>query len=203
MVEDEKTADLTDDGAEAGQEAGGRSGQTGEHPVQGKTGDECGPVIAELEEERARAAEYLDEAKRARAELINYRRRVEQEMQDVRRHAGEQLISQILPVLDDFHRAIEALPEGELENPWMQGILLIERKLWSILEAAGVRPIEAVGKRFNPSLHEAVMVDEGSKETDTVVAEFQRGYTLHERVLRPAMVKVGGSDAQKHERGEG
>jgi molecular chaperone GrpE len=196
MIEDKKPADLTEDAAQAGQEAGEGSGQTGEHPVQGKTGDECGPVIAELEQERARAAEYLDEAKRARAELINYRRRTEQEMQDVRRHAGEQLISQILPVLDDFHRAIEALPEGELEDPWMQGILLIERKLWAILEAAGVRPIEAVGKPFNPSLHEAVMIDEGSKGADTVVAELQRGYMLHERVLRPAMVKVGGDGTQ-------
>ncbi len=192
MIEDEKPADLTEDASQAGRNAGGGSERVGEGVAQEGTADECGPIIAELEEERARSAEYLEEAKRARAEFINYRRRTEQEMQQVRRHAGEHIISQILPVLDDFHRAIEALPEGELENPWLQGILLIERKLWSILEAAGVRPIEAIGKPFNPSLHEAVMVDEGAKGADTVVAEFQRGYMLHDRVLRPAMVKVGG-----------
>lgn len=192
MVENEKPADLTEDASQAGQQAGGSSERAGEDVAQEGTADECAPIIAELEEERARSAEYLEEAKRARAEFINYRRRTEQEMQQVRRHAGEHVISQILPVLDDFHRAIEALPEGEFENPWMQGILLIERKLWSILEAAGVRPIEAIGKPFNPSLHEAVMVDEGAKGADTVVAEFQRGYMLHDRVLRPSMVKVGG-----------
>jgi molecular chaperone GrpE len=192
MVENEKPVDQTEDASQDGQPAGDSSERAGEDVAQEGTAEECAPIIAELEEERARSAEYLEEAKRARAEFINYRRRIEQEMQQVRRHASEQIISQILPVLDDFHRAIEALPEGELENPWMQGILLIERKLWSILEASGVRPIEAIGKPFNPSFHEAVMVDEGAGGANTVVAEFQRGYMLHDRVLRPAMVKVGG-----------
>lgn len=191
MIEDEKPADPTENASQPGRNAGGSSERAGDDVAWEGTADEAGTMIAELEEERARSAEYLEEAQRARAEFINYRRRTEQEMQQVRRHAGEQIISQLLPVVDDFHRAIEVLPEDELENPWMQGILLIERKLWSILEAAGVRPIEAVGKPFNPSLHEAVMVDEESEGADTVVAEFQRGYMLHDRILRPAMVKVG------------
>ncbi|MBX6341661.1 MAG: nucleotide exchange factor GrpE, partial [Thermomicrobiaceae bacterium] len=148
-------------------------------------------LIDELEQERRRAAEILDQAQRIQAEFMNYRRRKEQEMQDLRRLAGERLIRQLLPVVDDFHRAIEAVPEAERANPWIQGILLIERKLWSILEAEGVRPIEAVGQPFDPSLHEAVTVEEGADGADTVVAEFQRGYMLHDRVIRPSMVKVG------------
>lgn len=156
-------------------------------------------VIDELDQERARSAEYLDQAQRARAELINYRRRTEQEMQQIRQHAGERLITRLLPVVDDFHRAVDAVPEEARDNSWLQGILLIERKLWSILESEGVRPIEAVGKPFDPSLHEAVTVDEGAGAADTVVEEFQRGYTLNGRVIRAAMVKVGHGDGRGQE----
>lgn len=160
-------------------------------------GDEQAPPIEDisvheqLEKERARAAEYLEQAQRARAEFINFRRRTEQEIQEIRKHAGEHLITRLLPVLDDFHRAVESVPAEHRDDPWLQGMLLIERKLWSILEAEGVRPIEAVGKPFDPTLHEAVTVEEGVGSPDTVVEEFQRGYTLHDRVLRPSMVKVG------------
>jgi molecular chaperone GrpE len=143
----------------------------------------------ELEMERTRSAEYLDQAQRTRAELINYRRRMEQEMQVTRRYAAEHVISRLLPVIDDFHRAIGAVPQSDRENPWVQGMLLIERKMWSVLEAEGVKPIEAVGKPFDPSIHEAVSVE--SDGGDTVVEEFQRGYMLHDRLIRPAMVKVG------------
>jgi molecular chaperone GrpE len=143
----------------------------------------------ELEKERARSAEYLDQAQRTRAELINYRRRTEQEIQVARRFAAEHLIGRILPVIDDFHRAIDAVPDADKDNPWVQGVLLIERKMWSVLESEGVQPIAAVGKPFDPSVHEAVSVD--SDGGDTVVEEFQRGYKLHDRVIRPAMVKVG------------
>jgi len=146
-------------------------------------------LIDELERERTRSAEYLDQAQRTRAELINYRRRMEQEMQVTRRYAAEHVIARLLPVIDDFHRAIDAVPQSDRENPWVQGVLLIERKMWSVLESEGVKPIEAVGKPFDPSVHEAVSVD--SDGGDMVVEEFQRGYMLHDRLIRPAMVKVG------------
>lgn len=146
-------------------------------------------VAEELELERVRSSEYLDQAQRARAELINYRRRMEQEMQVARRFAAENLIARILPVIDDFQRANDAIPIEERDNPWVQGMRLIERKMWSILESEGVRPIESIGKPFDPSVHEAVSVD--SDGGDIVVEEFQKGYTLHDRPIRPAMVKVG------------
>ncbi len=146
-------------------------------------------LAEELEQERIRSSEYLEQAQRTRAELINYRRRTEQEMQNARRFAAENLIARILPVIDDFHRANDSVPEEERDNPWIQGMRLIERKMWSILEAEGVRAIEAVGLPFDPSVHEAVSVD--SDGGDTVVEEFQKGYTLHDRIIRPSMVKVG------------
>lgn len=146
-------------------------------------------LIGELELERSRSAEYLDQAQRTRAELINYRRRMEQEMQVTRRYAAEHVIARLLPVIDDFHRAIDAVPQSDRENPWVQGMLLIERKMWSVLESEGVKPIEAVGKPFDPSMHEAVSVE--SDGGNIVVEEFQRGYMLHDRLIRPSMVKVG------------
>jgi molecular chaperone GrpE len=146
-------------------------------------------LAEELEQERIRSSEYLDQAQRARAELINYRRRMEQETQNARKFAAEHLISRILPVVDDFQRAIDAVPPEEHDDPWVQGMRLIERKMWTILESEGVRPIDAVGKPFDPSIHEAVSLD--ADGGDTVVEEFQRGYTLHDRTIRPAMVKVG------------
>ncbi len=148
-------------------------------------------LAEELEQERTRSSEYLDQAQRARAELINYRRRMEQETQLARRFASESLIARILPVIDDFHRANDAVPPEEQDNAWVQGMRLIERKMWQILESEGVRPIEAIGKPFDPSIHEAVSVAEDGG--DTVVEEFQRGYTMHDRTIRPAMVKVGRS----------
>lgn len=167
----------------------------GDDQVQAPPTDE--PSVQELHElldqERARAAEFLEQAQRARAELINFRRRTEQEIQEIRKHAGEHLISRLLPVLDDFHRAMESVPAEHRDDPWVQGMMLIERKVWSILEAEGVRPIDAVGKPFDPALHEAVTVEEGAESADTVVQEFQRGYLLHDRVLRPAIVKVGSA----------
>lgn len=176
----------------AGEAPGADTGQApgvDAEPVQ--KGSDGTALIEELEEERARAAEYLEQAQRARAELINYRRRVEQEMEQIRQQANARLITRLLPVLDDFHRAIEHVPDEDSEHPWLQGMLLIERKFWSVLESEGVEPIDAVGKPFDPSLHEAVTVEEGAGNADTVVEEFQRGYTQHGRVIRPSMVKVG------------
>lgn len=148
-----------------------------------------------IDSERARAAEYLEQAQRARAELVNYRRRTEQEMEHARRMAGERIISKFLPAVDDLHRAIAAIPEEERDRSWAEGIMLIERKLWAILESEGVRPIESVGQPFDPSMHEAVSVREGANGATTVVEEYQRGYLMHDRVIRPAMVVVGNAPA--------
>ena len=156
----------------------------------------------ELEAERQRSAEYLDQAQRARAELVNYRRRTDEELERMKTQAGERIISRLLPVFDDLNRAIETLDDEQRDSPWGEGMLLILKKLWSTLESEGVRPIESLGMPFDPALHEAVSMQEGADGTPVVVQEFQRGYTMGDRVIRPAMVVVGPPGDAEGETGE-
>ncbi len=154
---------------------------------------------ARLEEEQARADKNLTNWQRAEADLANYRRRAEQERAELLRYGNATLIRKILPVLDDFERAISAIPEGAASEGWLEGIKLIDRKLRTVLEQEGVTPVEALGQVFDPHVHEAVMREESEGNTDVVVEEFQKGYRLHDRVLRPAMVKVGRRDSDQTE----
>jgi molecular chaperone GrpE len=128
---------------------------------------------------------------RSQADFVNFRRRVDQERSELLKLAESGLILDLLPVVDDLERALVGLPPELQGLTWVEGILLIERKLKSVLEAHGVKPIEALGKEFDPREHEAVMRDGDPDEATTVVSELQRGYRMHDRVLRPAMVKVG------------
>lgn len=147
--------------------------------------------VAQLEAERTRSAELLDSWQRARAEFLNYKRRIEQEKQRDAQMAGLIVIAKVLPVLDDFDLALANVPKGGDTEAWLNGIALVAHKLRSVLESEGVQPIAAAGQKFDPAIHEAVMVDgEGG---DVVVAELRRGYTLHGNVIRPALVKVGKS----------
>lgn len=146
-----------------------------------------------LEEQLAKAQEaaqrFEDNWKRAAADLQNYKRRAEEERSEARRLAGAAILHNLLPVLDDFERAFATL-DGRLRNmTWFDGIALIYRKLEMLLQNNGVKPIEAMGKPFDPQYHEAVQHVDG--EDGKVVAEVQRGYMLGDRVLRPAMVVVG------------
>jgi molecular chaperone GrpE len=146
---------------------------------------------AELEEAQAQAAEYLDGWQRARAEFANYKKRVEAEREELRRTCNEALLLKLLPIVDDFERAFQTLPEDLADIPWVDGMAMILRKLQSILEGENVTPIEATGHPFDPVWHEAVMQEETTEHPDGYIcAEMQRGYRLGERVLRPSMVKV-------------
>ncbi len=147
-------------------------------------------VSARLEQAEARAAEYLDSLQRERAAFQNYRRRVERERADQAKMAEGRLLLKLLPVLDDFYRAMEAVPEDRRDE-WFEGVALILRKLERYLQDAGVTEIEALGKPFDPTFHEAVGVDSDSDaESGTVTAVLQRGYMHGDRVLRPALVRV-------------
>lgn len=146
---------------------------------------------AQLAAERARSAELLDSWQRARAEFLNYKRRVEQEKQRDAQMAGLIVIAKVLPVLDDFDLALANVPKGGDTDAWLNGVALVAHKLRSVLESEGVQPIAAAGQKFDPAIHEAVMVE--GDGGDVVVAELRRGYTLHGNVIRPALVKVGKS----------
>ena len=146
---------------------------------------------ADLEKAQAQAAEYLDGWQRSRAEFANYKRRVESEREELRRFSNEALLLKLLPVVDDFERAFQKIPQEWAASPWVSGISMILRKLQALLESQGVVPIQATGQPFDPQQHEAVLLEETAEYPDgTVTAEIQRGYRLGERVLRPAQVKV-------------
>ena len=151
---------------------------------------------ADLEAVIAERDGYLDQLQRSRAEFANFRRRTEQERAQIREIANQALLAQLLPVLDDFQRALAAVPEEQRQTPLVQGLQLIERKFWGVLERAGLAPIEAVGQPFDPAQHEAVESVPGTAG-DTVVDVYQAGYQLGQTLLRPAMVKVGDATSQE------
>ncbi|HET7677176.1 MAG TPA: nucleotide exchange factor GrpE [Candidatus Limnocylindrales bacterium] len=153
---------------------------------------------AELDALRERLAAAEQEAgdlratlQRTAADFQNYKRRTEQDREANLGLANEALLRKLLAVVDDFDRALEAMP-GELKDlGWIEGIWLVERKLRALLESEGVTPIDAVGRPFDPREHEAVVHQETTDAADdTVISELQRGYRIRDRVLRPALVTV-------------
>jgi len=154
------------------------------------------PVTSELEnalaEARKKAEEYLASWQRSQADFSNYRRRTEQEKTDLGKYANANLFCDILPVLDDLERALNHIPEQFSKSDWVNGVRLVERKFKSILEKQGVKPVCALGMAFDPNLHEAIKQEKGQE--GAVIAELQKGYTLGERLLRPARVIVGSGE---------
>lgn len=150
-----------------------------------------------LTEEKEKSSKYLANWQRAEADFINYKKRGEQERNEFTTFANEGLILNFLPVLDDMERAIASLPPKLADLTWVDGVLLIHRKLKAILESQGLTEIEAIGKPFEPSLHEAVAHLEGAE--GMVINEVQKGYKLKNKLLRPAMVVVGKGKTEKSE----
>jgi molecular chaperone GrpE len=147
-----------------------------------------------LAEEKKRAEEYLASWQRAQADFINYKRRVEQERLDFNSYANASLCSNILPVVDDLERALAAIPEEYAKSDWVEGVRLVERKFKTILEGQGVKPIFALGMTFDPVVHEAIKHEKGAE--GMVIAEFQKGYTLNDKLLRPSRVAVGNGEGE-------
>ena len=157
----------------------------------GESTEEALSLAEQLEAAEAKAAEYLDGWQRARAEFANAKKRLEKSRVEARRNATVEVIGKLLPILDDFERALENAPEEIAEHGWFEGIALIDRKLRDILKSENIERIETVGQPFDPNLHEAVLQEESDDyESGTVVKELQSGYRLGERVIRPAMVVV-------------
>ena len=150
-----------------------------------------------LTEEKEKAEGYLANWQRAQADFINYKRRSEQEKGEISKFANSVLIFSFLSVLDDLDRAFASVPSNLAKLSWVDGIKLIERKLRANLEAHGLSPINAVGEPFDPNLHEAAMHDKGKE--GIVIEELQKGYKLHDRVIRPAMVVVGNGEEETKE----
>lgn len=142
-----------------------------------------------LTAEREKAEQYYKNWQRSAADFINYKRRIETERSEQARFASAALVINILPIFDDLDRAVGTIDAGLAGLNWVQGITNIHRKFANLLEAMDVHEVEATGKPFDPALHEAVARQAGPE--GAVIAVVQKGYTLGDRVIRPAMVIVG------------
>jgi molecular chaperone GrpE len=152
--------------------------------------------VAELE---AAVAEAKDRYLRTAADFDNFRKRARLEQRETVQHASADLMGRLLPGIDDLHKALEHRPEG-IDEAWLKGVELSVRKLEDALGAHGLEPIQSVGLAFDPKLHEAIGHEESAEHPeDTVVSELRRGYRVHDRVLRPALVRVSRPPDPPHQ----
>ncbi|MCM3171032.1 MULTISPECIES: nucleotide exchange factor GrpE [Paenibacillus] len=139
----------------------------------------------------AEAEEHQQRFVRAQADFDNFRRRTQKEKEELAKYASMKLITELVPVIDNFERAMATVPEGTESESFSKGIQMIFRQLESVLNNEGLTAMETVGQPFNPEFHQAIMqVESDEYEEGTVVEEVQKGYMLKDKVLRPAMVKV-------------
>ena len=155
-------------------------------------------VSAQLEQrltaEQQKAEECLDLLRRTQADFVNYRRRMGQEQAEGRVAAQSAILSQMLPVLDDLRRALEAAPPELATHPWVQGLYLVARRLTTLLDQLGVRQIGTTGESFDPRWHEAITREARADVPEgTILHVAQPGYALGERVIRPAQVSVAST----------
>jgi molecular chaperone GrpE len=154
--------------------------------------DELTALQQQLAAVQAQADEYLDDLRRERAAFQNYKKRQETEWAELRRRAQVDLLVQLFPIFDDMERALEAIPDEQTEQPWIEGLSFIQRKLDKTLNGLGVVLVEAEpGQVFDPFIHEAVTYEENQEHKEgEIISVVQKGYKHGERVLRPALVRV-------------
>ena len=135
--------------------------------------------------------ELTDRVRRQMAEFDNFRKRTEKEKTQMFEPGAKSIVEKILPVVDNFERGLAAVTEEEKGTPFVEGMEKIYKQMMTVLEEAGVKPIEAVGQEFDPNLHNAVMHVEDEEFGENIIAEeFQKGYTYRDSVVRHSMVKV-------------
>ena len=148
------------------------------------------PVLAdEIVELRKERDGLHDRLLRQAAEFDNYRKRIDRERKDIAQYASAEFLQELLPIVDDFERAL--LTDTPGAESYREGLEIIHRALMDMLRKRGVTPIDAVGTDFDPQVHQAVSYeDDPARRDGEVTEEFRRGYRLGDRLLRPAMVKV-------------
>lgn len=186
---------MTDEDAMRPKPGAPNGGESADAPEQAAP---TGPEAAALEviQLRAELAEIKDRWVRERAELENFKRRATREKQDALRFGSENLLKDLLPVIDNLHRA---LAHAKSDDPIVTGVRMVLRGLDDVFERHGVKVVPARGEPFDPNRHEAISHVESDAPANTVIDEHQRGYVLHDRLLRPALVTVGKGPAQRTE----
>ncbi|MDO7905481.1 nucleotide exchange factor GrpE [Paenibacillus sp. JX-17] len=170
----------------------------GDEPAVEEVVNESASLETESAEENDEAARLRAEAEesqqrflRTQADFDNFRRRTAKEKEDLAKYASMKLINELVPVIDNFERAVAALPQTPESESFTKGIHMIFRQFEGVLQAEGLTAMETVGEPFNPEFHQAIMqVESDEYEEGIVVEEVQKGYMLKDKVLRPAMVKV-------------
>ena len=175
------------------------SGNAGEQEVpseeqtssQDASGESMEEETSSRKEENAELVQLKDKYLRTLAEYENFRKRSEKEKAQMFELGAKSIIEQLLPVVDNFERALEHISEEEKENSFVKGVEGIYKQIQKMFSDCDIQAIEAVGQKFDPALHNAVMTEEeGDAEEDTVTADLQKGYTYRGNVVRHSMVKV-------------
>ncbi|HTU03639.1 MAG TPA: nucleotide exchange factor GrpE [Candidatus Sulfotelmatobacter sp.] len=185
-----------------GNQANGASETPAETTVSGE-GEAAAPDLAEALKAKSQELERLQERLlRLQAEFDNTKKRVAREKAEFLKFANEDLLLRLLPVLDNLERALASAPPDRASASLREGVEMTARLFRSTLEKVGVRPVEALGQPFDPTLHQAVaQVESPAGEENLVIEEIQKGYLLEGRVLRPAMVKVSRAIARREPAG--
>ncbi|MGQ9697107.1 MAG: nucleotide exchange factor GrpE [Armatimonadota bacterium] len=188
MWEAEKPECETTVGTPGAENTSGTAEATVEEALQAELED----LRRRLEEQERKSKENHEQYLRALADLDNYRRRAKQREEELVQYANQELLAGLLPILDNFERALAAAEEAHSFESLKEGVSLILRQMQDFLAKNGVSPVEAVGRPFDPSVHEAVLQAPASEQhpAGTVVQEIRRGYTLKGRLLRAALVAV-------------
>ncbi|MCH8192172.1 MAG: nucleotide exchange factor GrpE [Chloroflexi bacterium] len=173
--------------------------ETDEDPKPYVAGEEPDALKQALDDQAALAEGYLANWKRAQADLENFKKKAEQEKEQLSTFSNALLVEGLLPTLDDLERAFNSLDSSLAGLTWVDGLKLIYRKLVSTLEGQGLSVIVTEGATFDPKYHEAILHVPGDE--GTVVGEMQKGYTFRDRVIRPALVKVGNGETEAVDEG--
>ncbi|GIK66772.1 MAG: nucleotide exchange factor GrpE [Chloroflexota bacterium] len=145
----------------------------------------------ELEKALAQVEEYKAALQRERADFVNYKKRVEREKSELSGNVTAKTLLNVLPIIDDFDRAIQATPEDVKNNGWMTGFSLIHKKFQDMLQNLGVEQINPLGQPFDPNFHDAIGSDDSDEyESGAVIEVLQKGYTMEGKCIRPAIVRV-------------
>jgi molecular chaperone GrpE len=150
----------------------------------------------EIDPKEVKISELTDSLQRLQAEFENYKKRTDKEKNEFVKYAEGKFILKILPILDSFELALK---DVSVDEKFVKGMEMVFAQFYSVLESEEVRPIESIGKKFDPYKHEVLMKEFSDKEEDTVIEELQRGYMLNDAVLRHSKVKVskGKKDDKK------